>query len=312
MTYSIVARDPASGDLGVAVQSHWFAAGLVCWARAGVGAVATQAAVLLDHGPLGLGLLAEGRLAEEALAMRLEADADREVRQVAVIDTKGRVAVHTGSSCIPEAGHATGDGFSCQANMMWRDTVWDAMAEAFVATEGDLAGRLLVALEAGEAQGGDVRGRQAARILVVRAEATDRPWEDVLVDLRVDDHPTPLPELRRLLDTKRAYDHLQASEDAATAGDRERADREADAAVRLAPGNLEIAFWNAIGLGVAGMVRDAREMLAVPLRTDPGWAELLRRLGNRNLAGITPELAAVLLADDPPAGGTGSANEGLE
>jgi uncharacterized Ntn-hydrolase superfamily protein len=304
VTYSIVARDPESGGLGVAVQSHWFAAGLVCWARAGVGAVATQAHVLLDHGPLGLDLLAEGRLAEEALALRLEADEERDVRQVAVVDARGRVAVHTGSSCIPEAGHTTGDGFSCQANMMWRDTVWDAMAEAFVAAEGELAGRLLVALEAGEAQGGDVRGRQAARILVVRAEPTERPWEDVLVDLRVDDHPAPLPELRRLLDIHRAYERLQASEDAATAGDRTLADREAEAALGLAPNNPEIAFWNAIALGASGRIREARDMLTVPLRTDPGWAELLRRLGNRGLADVTPELAASLLADDASTGPT--------
>jgi uncharacterized Ntn-hydrolase superfamily protein len=305
VTYSIVARDGGTGDLGVAVQSHWFAAGIVCWARSGVGAVATQATALFDHGPLGLDLLAEGRLAEEALAIRLEADEDREVRQVAVVDARGRVAVHTGSSCIPEAGHATGDGFSCQANMMWRDTVWDAMAAAFAAAEGDLAGRLLVALEAGESQGGDVRGRQAARILVVRAEPTDRPWEDVVVDLRIDDHPAPLPELRRLLDTKRAYDHLQASEEAATAGNREAADLEAAAAMRLAPDNPEIAFWNAIATGAAGELARAREMLAVPLRTDPGWAELLRRLGNRGLADVTPELAAALLDEGPPGAGGG-------
>ncbi len=295
MTYSIVARDPTTGDLGVAVQSHWFAAGLVCWARSGVGAVATQATALIDHGPLGLDLLAEGRDAEGALRGRLDADVEREVRQVAVLDRDGNVAAHTGGSCIPEAGHATGEGFSCQANMMRRDTVWGAMAEAYAGAPGDLAERLLVALEAAEAEGGDIRGRQAARVLVVRAEPTDRPWEDVLVDLRVDDHPEPLPELRRLLEIKRAYDHLEAAEQAGLAGDLGQAERESMAAMGLAPGNPEISFWTAIALGGHDMIGEARELLRVPFAADPGWAELLRRLGDRGLMNVTPDLAAQLL-----------------
>jgi uncharacterized Ntn-hydrolase superfamily protein len=298
VTYSIVARDPQSGDLGVAVQSHWFAAGIVCWARAGVGAVATQAIALVDHGPLALDLLARGRDAGEALRARLEADAENPLRQVAVLDRGGGVAAHTGASCIPEAGHETGDGFSCQANMMRRDTVWRAMARAYASADGDLAERLLLALEAGEAEGGDIRGRQAARILVVRGEASDRPWEDVRVDLRVDDHPDPLPELRRLLRTKRAYDHLEASEAAGVAGDLEGAEREAAAAMELAPGNPEIAFWTAIDLAGLGRVGEARELLRGPFAADPGWAELLRRLGDRALMSVTPELADALLRED--------------
>jgi uncharacterized Ntn-hydrolase superfamily protein len=302
MTYSIVARDPKTGDLGVAVQSHWFAAGVVCWARPGVGAVATQATALIDHGPLALDLLAAGEDADGGLRIRLEADADREVRQVAVLDRSGRVAVHTGASCIPEAGHRIGDGFSCQANMMRRATVWDAMAEAYAGAGGDLAERLLIALEAAEAEGGDIRGRQAARILVVRAEATDRPWEDVLVDLRVDDHPAPLPEVRRLLGLKRAYDHLDASEQAALAGDPEGAARETQAAMALAPGNSEIAFWTALDMGSHGMLHEARDLLRAPVVTEPGWGELLRRLADRGLAGVSPDLADELLneADGPP------------
>lgn len=297
MTYSIVARDPGTGDLGVAVQSHWFAAGLVCWARSGVGAVATQATALIDHGPLGLDLLAQGWGAEDALRARLDADAEREVRQVAVLDRDGNVAAHTGGSCIPEAGHAAGDGFSCQANMMRRDTVWGAMASVFAAAQGDLAERLLVALESAEAEGGDIRGRQAARVLVVRAEPTNKPWEDVLVDLRVDDHPEPLPELRRLLEIKRAYDHLEAAEQAGLAGDPERAEQESMAAMRLAPGNPEISFWTAIAMGEHDMIGEARELLRGPLAADPGWAELLRRLGDRGLMNVTADLAGRLLED---------------
>jgi len=295
VTYSIVARDPETGDLGVAVQSHWFAAGLVCWARSGVGAVATQATALIDHGPLGLDLLAEGRGAEDALRARLDADVEREVRQVAVLDRDGNVAAHTGGSCIPEAGHATGDGFSCQANMMRRDTVWGAMASAFAAARGDLAGRLLVALEAGESHGGDMRGRQAARVLVVRAEPSGRPWEDVVVDLRVDDHPDPLPELRRLVGLKRAYERLESAEELELAGDADGALAERRAAIDGMPDNPEAAFWTAVSLGVRGRLEDARPLVELAAAADPGWAELLRRLGDRGLSGVTPELAARLL-----------------
>ncbi|MGH2636865.1 MAG: DUF1028 domain-containing protein [Actinomycetota bacterium] len=298
MTYSIVARDPATGDLGVAVQSHWFAAGIVCWARPGVGAVATQATALIDHGPLALDLLAAGVGAEGSLRARLEADADREVRQVAVLDRAGDVAAHTGASCIPEAGHRTGDGFSCQANMMRRATVWDAMAEVFAAARGDLASRLLVALEAGEAEGGDIRGRQAARLLVVRAEATERPWEDVLVDLRVDDHPEPLPELRRLFDLKRAYDRLEAAEEMELAGDPEGALRERRAAIEGMPDNPEAAFWTAVSLGFRGRVEEARPLVALAVGADAGWSDLLRRLADRGLMRVTPELAEALLRRD--------------
>ncbi len=297
MTYSIVARDPETGDLGAAVQSHWFAAGDVCWARAGVGAVATQAIALMDHGPLALDMLAAGLSAQEALRARLEADKGRELRQVAVLDAGGNIGVHTGTDCIREAGHATGEAFSCQANMMRSDTVWLAMAEAYTRATGELADRLLEALEAAEAEGGDIRGRQAARILVVRAEPTEKPWTDVLVDLRIEDHPEPLPELRRLLELKRAYDRLGASEAAATAGDLERAEAEAMAALDLAPGNPEIAFWTAIGMARLGMVREARELIRVPFAADPGWSELLRRLGEQRLMNVTPELAMALLDD---------------
>jgi uncharacterized Ntn-hydrolase superfamily protein len=295
MTYSIVARCPETGDLGVAVQSHWFAAGLVCWARSGVGAVATQAMALLDHGPLALDELAAGRDAAGALAARLAADEHREVRQVAVLDARGVVAAHTGGETIPEAGHVVGDGFSCQANMMWNATVWDAMADAFARSRGDLAGRLLAALDAGEAEGGDIRGRQAARILVVAAEASSKPWDDVRVDLRVDDHPAPLPELRRLLDLHRAYVHLDASERAQTEGDATLADREAAEALRLGGSTVEIAFWRAVGLANLGRIEEARSLARVAFDASPGWAELLRRCAARGLAGVTESTVTALL-----------------
>lgn len=297
MTYSIVARDPATGQLGVAVQSHWFAAGDVCWARAGIGAVATQAMALFDHGPLALDLLAAGRDAGEAMAARLASDEHREVRQVAIVDAHGGIAAHTGADTIPEAGHVVGDGFSCQANMMWRPTVWDAMADAFARSSGDLAGRLLAALDAGEGEGGDIRGRQAARILVVAAEPSDRPWADVLVDLRVDDHPAPLVELRRLLDLHRAYAHLSASEEATTVGDGATADSEAARAIGLAPDVVEIAFWRAVGLANDGRIDEARQLAAVAFAASPGWEELLRRCAARGIAGVTADTLTRLVPD---------------
>ncbi|HSJ50730.1 MAG TPA: DUF1028 domain-containing protein [Actinomycetota bacterium] len=297
MTYSIVARDPETGELGVAVQSHWFAAGVVCWARAGVGAVATQATALIEHGPLALDLLERGLGAEAALAARGRADGDFGVRQVAVLDASGAVAVHTGESCIPEAGHRVGSGFSCQANMMRRDTVWDAMALAFEAAEGPLAERLLGALDAGEAEGGDLRGRQAARVLVVRGQRTDRPWEDVRLDLRVDDHPDPLAELRRLLVLTRSYDRLERAEELELAGDAEAALGERRAAIEGSGGNPEAGFWTAVSLAVQGRTDEARPLVAAAVRADPGWADLLRRLGQRRLSGVTPETASELLRE---------------
>ena len=197
-TYSIVARDPATGNFGVAVQSHWFQVGAaVPWAEAGVGAVATQSFVRIDYGPLGLSLMRAGRSADEALQSLLATDAQRDVRQVAMVDRGGAVAAWTGPKCIQAAGHATGKGYSVQANLMDRPTVWPAMARAYESADGDFAARLLAALEAAEREGGDIRGRQSAALLIVRAESTGRPWEDRLVDLRVDDHAAPLPELRR-------------------------------------------------------------------------------------------------------------------
>lgn len=219
-TYSIVARDPATGEMGVAVQSHWFSVGaIVPWAEAGVGAVATQSFVEPSYGPLGLALMRAGRSAPEALKALVSTDAGEAVRQVAMVDAEGRVAAHTGANAIFAAGHREGEGYSTQANMMENATVWDAMARAFESAEGDLAERLLAALEAAEGEGGDLRGRQSAAIVVVSATSTGKPWVDRKFDLRVEDHPTPVPELRRLVRLQRAYNALNEGDGLVTAGD---------------------------------------------------------------------------------------------
>ena len=205
-TYSIVARDPATGTIGVAVQSHWFSVGsVVSFAEAGVGAVATQSFVDPSYGPLGLTLMRTGRTAPEALQALLAGDSGREVRQVGMVDAQGRVATHTGNLCIPAAGGQSGAGYVVQANLMEKPSVWPAMARAFEAARGDLAERMLAALEAAEAEGGDIRGRQSAALVVVKAASTGRPWADRLFDLRVEDHAEPLRELRRLVGLQRAY-----------------------------------------------------------------------------------------------------------
>ena len=248
-TYSIVARDPQTGAIGVAVQSHWFAIGpLVPWAEAGVGAVATQSFVDASYGPLGLSLMKVGRSAPDALKGLLAADENREVRQVALIDATGKVASHTGAKCIPMAGHHAGDGYSVQANLMLTDQVPTAMAQAFEAAQGDLAERLLRALEAAQGVGGDIRGKQSAALIVVAGKSTGKPWQDRLFDLRVDDHPEPVAELRRLVQLNRAYNLMNEGDLAVERKDPEAALRAYAAAEALAPNNTEMAYWHAVAL----------------------------------------------------------------
>ena len=293
-TFSIVARDSVTGDLGVAVQSHWFAVGpVVPWAEAGVGAVATQSFVDASYGPLALAMLRAGRSAEEALRGLLAADPDRELRQVAIVDAAGRVAAHTGARCIAAAGHVTGHGFSAQANLMQHDTVWGAMAKAYANAQGDLAERLMVALEAAQAEGGDIRGKQSAAILVVRAHPTGKVWEDRLVDLRVDDDPEPLPQLRRLLQLHRAYAHMNAGDLAVEENDMQGAIREYGAAEALAPDNAEMLFWHAVALANAKRVEEAKPLLARAYALEPRWREVVPRLAP---AGLLPDDAALLAA----------------
>lgn len=291
-TYSIVARDPATGELGVAVQSHWFSVGsIVSWAEAGVGAIATQSFAEPSYGKLGLDLLRAGKSAPEALAGLLAADPDREVRQVAMIDAKGRVAAHTGARNIAAAGHATGRDYSVQANMMLKDAVWPAMAAAFESAKGDLASRLLAALEAAQAAGGDIRGQQSAALVVVTGKPTGKPWADRLFDLRVDDHRKPLEELRRLVGVQRAYLHMNAGDEALAEKDDARALREYAAAAALVPGNAEFAFWHAVTLVKLGRVDDALPLFRRAFAVDANWAVLARRLPP---AGLLPDDAKLL------------------
>ncbi len=279
MTYSIVARDPATGELGVAVQSHWFSVGtVVTWAESGVGAVATQSFAEPAYGPRGLALMREGVDPETALAALLSADTERERRQVAFIDARGQVTVHTGDRCIEAAGHATGDGVSVQANMMRGPGVWPAMLHAYETGSGDLADRLLAALDAAEAAGGDLRGRQSAAMLIVAGSSSGQSWRDRRVDLRVDDSPDPLGELRRLLSVQRGYQEMEIAEQREVAGDMEGSlDAYQHARSRLA-GNDEAAFWSAILLADAGRADEARSMLADIVSREPGWRDLLQRL----------------------------------
>ncbi len=291
-TYSIVARDPASGQIGVAVQSHWFSVGSsVPWAEAGVGAVATQSFVDPSYGKLGLDLMRAGRSAPEALKGLLGADEGREVRQVAMIDAAGKVAAHTGAKNIPMAGHHAGNGYSVQANLMEKDTVWPAMAKAFEAAKGDLAERMMAALEAAEREGGDIRGRQSAALIVVSAKSTGRPWSDRIFDLRVEDHPDPLKELRRLLTLQRAYNHMNAGDVAVEKGDNEAALREYSAASKLAPGNAEMIYWHAAALVQMKRVEEALPLFREAFRLHPLWRDLTPRLTK---VGLLPDDAAVI------------------
>jgi uncharacterized Ntn-hydrolase superfamily protein len=292
VTYSIVARDEDSGQLGVAVQSHYFSVGsLVSWADPGVGAVATQSVVEPAYGPRGLGLMRRGSSAPEALRRLLLDDDQQEVRQVAVVDARGRAAVHTGSRCIREAGHRVADGVSVQANMMERATVPDAMLEAYRSTSGELADRLLAALDAAEREGGDIRGRQSAALTVVAPRATGQPTDDRPVDLRVEDHPDPLAELRRLVDLRRTYMRVELGDELAAAGDVDGALEQYAAAHAEQPEDAELAFWHGVALAANGHEREAGELLEIAYADREGWRELLRRLPQ---AGLFPDDEALV------------------
>lgn len=298
-TYSIVARDPATGDMGVAVQSHWFSVGsAVPWAEAGVGAVATQSFVDPSYGPLGLDLMRAGRSAPDALAGLLAADSGREVRQVAMVDAQGKVAAHTGSKCIPAAGHEVGDQFSVEANLMGNDKVWPAMAKAYRETKGDLAERMLAALDAAQSVGGDIRGMQAAAIVVVKGKSTGRPWADTIFNLRVEDHPQPLVELRRLVRLQRAYNHASAGDDFTAAGKLDDALREYAEAARLAPQVLELPYWQAVALASNGHLQEALPIFKEVFAKEPRWAELTPRLPGVDLLPKDPETMKAIMAQE--------------
>ncbi len=278
-TYSIVARDAETGEMGVAVQSHWFSVGsLVTWAEAGVGVVATQSMVDPSYGSQGLELMALGTRPGVALEELLAADEHPDIRQVAMVSSTGEVAAHTGGRCIAYAGHKVGQGYSVQANLMGPSTVPEAMAAAFEKTKGPLAERLVAALAAAQAEGGDIRGRQSAAILVVPAEATGEKWNDVLVDLRVEDHPDPVVELTRLLQLHRGYEMMNAGDLAVEEGNLRGADYFYGEAERILAGNLEARYWHAVALVNAGQIDSALPIFAKLFYAGENWRELTPRL----------------------------------
>ena len=290
-TYSIVARDPSTGELGVAVQSHWFSVGpIVAWAEAGVGAIATQSFVDPSYGKNGLDLMRAGKSAPETLKELLAKDDGREVRQVAMIDAQGRVEAWTGKNDIQAAGHIVGTNFSVQANLMLNDKVWPAMARAFENTRGDLADRMLAALDAAEAAGGDIRGRQSAALIVVTGKPTGQAWKDRTFDLRVDDSPQPLKELRRLVRLQRAYNHMNAGDLAVEKKDNEGALREYSAAERLVPDNAEMIFWHAVALVNMGRVDDSLPLFRRVFAMDRNWVTLTPRLPKSGLLPDDPKI----------------------
>jgi uncharacterized Ntn-hydrolase superfamily protein len=288
VTYSIVARDQVTGELGVAVQSHWFAVGpIVPWARPGVGAVATQANAEISYGPRALELLEAGAAAPDALKQLLAEDPGAAGRQVAIVDARGRVAAHTGTSCIPFAGHAIADGVSCQANIMANERVWPAMLDTFGATEGPLTLRLMAVLDAAEEAGGDIRGRQSAAIVVV---PTDGKWWERVVSLHVEDHPEPLLELRRLVELHGAYQLAGQADELVNEGRHDEAARLYGMAAALAPDSHELRFWAGLGAAQAGEIDRGLDDVRAAIAMQPGWRPLLERLP----ADIAPSAAVVL------------------
>ncbi|HEX7771501.1 MAG TPA: DUF1028 domain-containing protein [Pyrinomonadaceae bacterium] len=290
-TFSIVARDPDTGELGVAVQSHWFSVGpIVAWAEAGVGAVATQSFVDPSYGKNGLELMRGGKSAPDALKELLAKDEGREVRQVAMIDAQGRVDAWTGKNDIQAAGHIVGKNFSVQANLMLNDKVWPAMARAFESAKGDLADRMLAALDAAQAAGGDIRGKQSAALLVVTGKPTGMAWKDRTFDLRVDDSAEPLVELRRLVKLQRAYNHMNAGDLAVEKKDNEGALREYGAAEKLVPDNAEMIYWHAVALVNMGRVDESLPLFRRVFAMDKNWITLTPRLPKSGLLPDDPKL----------------------
>ena len=278
-TYSIVARDPVTGDLGVAVQSHWFAVGNgVLWAESGVGAVATQSFAEPEYGRKGLEGMRGGMAAPDVLAALVAEDKAQAVRQVGMVDAMGRASAHTGSSCIAFAGQHVGDGYTVHANLMANDRVVPAMANAYESTRGELADRLMAALDAAQEAGGDVRGCQSAAMRVVKGTPSGKPTHDVRVDIRVDDSAAPLVELRRLLDLARVYDQMNAGDLAVEKGDVAAARDHYSAAAKAAPGVAEIRYWQAVGLANAGQVEESLPIFKGVFREDGRWVETTRRL----------------------------------
>jgi uncharacterized Ntn-hydrolase superfamily protein len=288
-TFSIVARDSATGEMAVGVQSHWFSVGTaVSWGESGVGVVATQSFVNKSFGIRGLQLLKSGLTAQQALDSLLATDVAKEVRQVGIVDANGTVATHTGKNCIDFANHIQGNGYSVQSNMMLNNTVSKAMSNAYEKNRKlPLPERVLAALKAAQAAGGDIRGKQSAALIVVGSKKIDETWNDKLVDLRVDDHATPLIELERLLKTHRAYEHMNNGDLYVEKNDMENAMKEYMAAEKLFPENLEMQYWHAITLANNKNVKDAAVMLTKIYKKDSNWLKLTQRLPKVGLLNVS-------------------------
>lgn len=297
MTFSIVAKDKKTGQLGVAVQSHWFSVGsVVSWARAGVGAVATQSMAEIGYGPLGLELMSSGKSASESLRALLRADQKSDTRQVAMVDREGKVATHTGSKCVPFAGHVLGNGFSCQANLMKNDTVWGKMADSFRENHAmELPERLVAALEAAQRAGGDVRGKQSAALLVVSPDVSPNSWSGRLVDLRVEDHRSPIPELKRLLRIQRGYEWANKGDELLNTGKFDQSLEAYQKASGFAPEIEELQFWQAVSLVQSDRLNDAKPIFRKVFRKNKAWMQVVKSLPQVGMLRDDPELLRAIL-----------------
>lgn len=296
-TYSIVARDPETGEMGVAVQSHWFSVGsIVSWGEAGVGVVATQSFVNPAFGPDGLALLKSGMTAEQVVDKLIAEDEGRDVRQLAIIDVNGNVKSYTGKNCIPGAGNIIGENYSVQANLMLNDKVPGAMSKAFEESKGPLAERMMAALFAAENVGGDIRGKQSAAILVVKGKSTGKVWEDRLIDLRVEDDPYPLDKLDRLLKIHRAYGHMNAGDLAVEHGDVELAMKEYSTAEKMFPENEEMKYWHAVTMATNGDVEGSLPLFEAVFKKNKNWKILTPRLVPIGLLNVSKEQLQKILS----------------
>ncbi|MBI9044692.1 MAG: DUF1028 domain-containing protein [Anaerolineaceae bacterium] len=303
-TYSIVARDVVTGQMGVAVQSHYFSVGsIVGYGEAGVGVVASQSIADPSYGHLGLSLMKAGKTPEEALKALTSVDKNQDGRQVAMMDASGRIAAHTGERCIDFAGHelVEGEGFSVQANMMENASVWGAMGAAYRKADGDLADRMMAALQAAQDAGGDVRGKQSAAMLIVAGESTGRPWigADIVLDLRVEDHAEPILELKRLISMYKAYDLMNKGDEALLSGQTDEAMRLYQTAADMIPDQIELPFWKAVTLADIGKLDEALPIFREIFSKNIEWAKLIERLPKSGLLNDDPELIKAILEECP-------------
>ena len=286
-TYSIVAYDKENNQMGVAVQSHYFGVGaIVTWAEPGVGVVATQSIVEVSYGPLGLSLMKAGKSAQQTLKGLLSADNTPEVRQVAMVDANGIIASHTGDKCIAEAGYKIGNGYSAQANIMLKNTVWDKMGEAYENTSGDLADRLLAALDAAQKEGGDLRGKQSAALMIVTIDPTGNVYLDRPYNLRVEDNPEPLKELRRLVYIAKAYNHVSIGDDYLAENHYDKALEEYKIGMEMLPDNVELRFWYATTLVLVDKLEESLKEFKWVFKREPIWKKLVQRLAD---SGFLPD-----------------------